>query len=231
MLELPVTAKLITTWLRDQRPANITGRGDLTVVVKDGEVYLRADQVEHLAGIPRWTHGETLLGDQWPLEFDGHPFYRLSDATARAEAEETDQASAFLTWLSETLSELLADESIAQAVAVPGFMGSYPVRRAARILSRDPGIAIGMHGLFEHMRLQGWIERADPHADWRITETGRLIGWLTTRDVLVPAPTKIGRRSYPQVYVTPKGLEQLRRTLHAVHLHAPPEPEPAPTLF
>lgn len=231
VLELPRTAKLIPTWQRDERPATVTGRGDLTIVLKDGGIYLHAAQFEALAGIPPWAQGETLLGDDWPLELDGHPYYRLDDAIARAEAQETAQSAAFLAWLTKTMDELLTEEALEHAHTLPSFMGSYPVRRAAEILSRDPGIDIGMHGLFEHMRLQGWIERDDPHTDWRITTTGRLVDWLTIRDVLVPAPTKVGRRSYPQIYVTPGGLAQLRRTLHAINSNAPPEPEPAPTLF
>lgn len=222
MAVLNPTHRLIPRW---------EGHGNLTVHVVDGHVYLRADQVEQLAGIPPWTGGETLVDEEW-FEVDGHPCYSVEDAVARCEAHATDTAAAFLAWLDTTLEGLLADDVLELAHKPVGFTTSYTVSRAAKVLSRDPAIEIGMHGLFDHMRAQGWIHRDHPHSDWQLSKgTGPVMaGWLTIREVLVPAAGKIRRRMYSQIYITPHGLEQLRRTLHALN-ESPPPDTPAPTLF
>lgn len=210
------------------------GHGDLTIVIRDEHVYLRADQVERLAGIPPWAHGETLLGDTWPLELDGRPYYQLEDAVARCEAEATDAAAAFLAWLDEQLEQLLTDEVLDDAQRIPSVIGSHPVRVAARILDADPAVSIGQISLFAHLAVEGWIDR-DPQVapqdqDWRITPLARRHGWLTIRNVLIPAANRERRRTYEQIYVTPAGLAELRRTLHALHQTPPPE-APQPPLF
>lgn len=220
VVELARTVKLIPRW---------PGHGDLTIVTRDGRVYLRADQVEQLAGIPPWASGESLLGETWPLELDGNPYYDVDDAIARCETADTSMAAAFLTWLGDTLDQLLADDVLDLAQGIPGFIGSYPVRVAARILDDDPAISIGQNTLFAHMHHLGWIERT-PTGDWTLTPTSRRNGWLTIRDITVPAATKAHRRAYPQVYVTPAGLTELATTLHALSRPVPDTPAP-PTLF
>ena len=67
--------KLIPRW---------PGHGDLTIVVDGDRTYLRADDVERLAQVPAWSEGETILGEEWPEELDGVPFYTLEAATAKA---------------------------------------------------------------------------------------------------------------------------------------------------
>jgi hypothetical protein len=220
------TRKLIPRWF---------GHGDLTLVVDGDQVYARADQVEKLAGIPPWSTGETLLGDTWPLEIDGYPYYHLDDAIVRAEAVATPEATDFLRWLREQLPLILADEVLDIAQRIPPFIGSYPVSTAARLLSEDPAVVIGQNGLFAHMCQLGWIVRAitvTPDApDWHITDTARRNGWLTVRDVIVPAANRARRRVYPQIYVTPAGLTELARTLHALHPDRDPQTPPHPQLF
>lgn len=219
--ELAQTRKLIPRWI---------GHGDLTIVVDGVRVYVRADQVEQLAGIPPWSGGETLLGDTWALELDGQPYYELDDAIARCEAAHTDEAAAFLTWLRETLDELLTDEILDLAQRAPAFIGSYPIRIAARILSEDPAVSIGQHGLFAHLERLGWTERAGS-SDWTMTALARRNGWLTIRDVTIPAANRAHRRTYPQLHVTPAGLTELAVTLHALNPDREPERPPHPQLF
>lgn len=220
MTELAQTRKLIPRWI---------GHGDLTIVVDGTRVYSRADQVEQLAGIPPWSGGETLLGDTWARVIDGHPYYELDDAIARCEAAHTDQATDFLAWLRSALDELLTDEVLDLAQRAPGFIGSYPIRVAARILSDDPAVSIGQQGLFAHLERIGWTERAG--ADWTMTATARRNGWLTVRDVTIPAANRAHRRTYPQLHVTPAGLTALAETLHALRPDREPERPPHPQLF
>lgn len=218
--EVATTRTLIPRW---------HGHGDLTIVLDGARVYVRADQVEDLAGIPPWSGGETLLGDTWPLERDGRPYYELDDAIARCEAAHTDQAGEFLTWLRVTLDELLTDEVLDLAHRLPGFIGAHSIRTAARLLSDDPAIHIGQQGLFALLEQLGWIERGG--ADWAMTVIPRRNGWLTVRDVTIPAANRAHRRTYPQLHVTPAGLLELARTLHAYTPARETPAEPHPTLF
>ena len=201
--------------------------GDLTLLVHDGAVYARADQLEHLAHLTPWASGETLLDTTWPLELNGHAYYHLEDAIARCEADGSTHATDFLTWLRATLPELINDDVLDQAQYIPGFIGSHPVRVAARILSDDPTISIGRTALFAHMHHHGWIDRTNDH--WTITTRARRNGWLTIRDVILPT-VATARRTYPQIYITPAGLTELRRTLGALH-PTPADTPPAITLF
>lgn len=217
VVELAPTHKLLPRW---------SGHGDLHIVIETDRVFVRSDQAEQLAGIPPWGRGETLLDDHW-FEHNGNQYYPLEDAIARCETEETALAASFLAWLNETLEQLLNEDVLDMAQGVPSFIGSYPVDRAASILDRDPAISIGRTSLFAHMHLEGWLTRRD---DWEISTVARRNGWLTTRNVTVPAPTRSGRRAYPQIYVTPAGLTELRRTLHALNSSPPPDDD-HPSLF
>lgn len=201
-------------------------RGDLYIAIERDTVYYRADQFEHLAGLPAWSTGDTLIDEQWPLIIDGHEYYRDSVAIARAEAADTDTAAAFLAWLQTEIPELLADDTIALAAGLRGFLDAHTVTAAARILDRDPAISIGRDTLFAHMQIEGWVVR-DEDNRWAPTALARKQGWLTIRRVAI-APG----HTYPQVYVTPSGLLELRRTLHALHdSSAPPPPSSHPPLF
>ncbi|WP_439593988.1 phage antirepressor KilAC domain-containing protein [Microbacterium sp.] len=219
MVELAPTRQLIPRWL---------GHGNLHILVERDRVFVRADQVEQLAGIPPWGRGEQLLDDDW-FEHAGNPYYPLEDAVSRCEFEGTATAAAFLEWLSDTVDELLIDEVLDQAQHIPGFIGSHPVRRAAELLDADPAISIGRTSLFAHMHHIGWIDREA--GDWQMTTLARRNGWLTLRDVTIPAANRQRRRTYPQIYVTPAGLAELRRTLHALNTHAPVPATTQATLF
>lgn len=202
-------------------------RGDLWVFVDAGAMYLRADQVETLAGIPPWSGGELLIDlDEWAT-VDGHACYPVEVAIARCESAATPSAAAFLDWLRVVL-EQVDDDALDQAQVIPGFIGSYPVGVAARRLSEDPEISIGRRGLFAFMHDAGWLTRGGADADWRVTHLARRNGWLTTRDVPVRGRAS---RSYPQTYITPAGLAELQRLLTVGRRRSPPDPARPPTLF
>ncbi len=201
--------------------------GDLWLFVDNGAMFLRADQVEQLAGIPPWSGGESLLDiDDWAM-LDGHACYPVDVAVARCETAATSQSAAFLAWLSGIL-EVVDDDHLDKAQAVPGFMGSFPVDAAARRLSTDPDIEIGRRALFAFMSDLGWLRRGGVDDDWEVTHLARRNGWLTIRNVLVRGR---GRRSYPQPYVTPDGLTELSRQLKELRHRSPPPPDLHPTLF
>lgn len=201
------------------------GAGDLWVFVDGGAMYLRADQVEAIAGIPPWSTGELLVDvDTWET-IDGHVCYPVEAAIARCEAAATPAASRFLAWLREILTST-DDDALDKAQLVPSFIGSHPVHVAARILSEDPEITIGRDGLFAFMHEAGWLNREG--GDWAVTHTARRNGWLTVRNVPVPGR---GRVPYPQTYITPAGLVELQQRLTAGRRHSPPEPTQHPTLF
>ncbi|MCC2031803.1 phage antirepressor KilAC domain-containing protein [Microbacterium allomyrinae] len=224
--ELAPTRKLIHRWAR---------QGDLYIATVGDRVYARADQVERLAEISPWSGGETLFGDTWPLVLEGFPYYDLDDAIARCESAGTPRAAAFLEWLTDTLAPMLTDEVLDLAQRVPSFIGSHPVNIAARLLSEDPAVQIGRAGLFAHMHQLGWILRtvgkAAQHSDWHIAQAARRAGWLTVRDVTIPATNREHRRTYSQIHVTPAGLTELARTLHALHPDRDTAAPPHPQLF
>jgi hypothetical protein len=200
------------------------GHGDLTIRVTDGVVYVHAGQLEQLAQISPWTGEEQLFPTDWHTH-KGDAYYTLEEAVARLEATGTPQTRDLLTWLRTTVEDILTDEVLDRAYQLPSFMGSQPVALAASLLS-TPTVPLGRKTLFAHMHHLGWITRHD--GDWELTTLARRSGWLTIRDVSIPAATKTGKRTYPQIYVTPAGLEELATTLG----HAPPVPHPPPpTLF
>lgn len=185
-------------------------RGDLVVLVDGDQVLLRAADVEHLAGLPPWSGGETLIDEHW-IVIDDHEYYDHDTAIARAQAAGTPAATDFLTWLEPTLEQLLTDDVLTAATPTTSFLAAHSVRTAARLLSDTPGIDIGQQGLFHLMHELGWTTRTG--ADWEITPTAHRAGWLTTRTVPVPAATRTRSRPYPQIHVTADGIDQLRTAL------------------
>jgi hypothetical protein len=205
-----------------------TGHGDLTIKVNSRDtVYLRADQVEALAALTAWSTGEQLFDADWHL-IEEQPYYTLDMAIARCELDGADAAAAFLSWLDEQLQTLLVDDVVDQGARVPSFIGSHPVAKAAEILDRDPQISIGQKRLFRHLEHLAWIQRGTAAEPWQPTQYALRNGWVTIRNV----PLEVGRTTsmYPQVYVTPTGMTELRVALRA--LNAPTEPPTDhPTLF
>lgn len=206
VVELAQPRKLLPRW---------SGHGDLTIVIDGAYTYLRADQVEQLAGIPPWGEGETVLPDEWPLDVAGIPFYSMDDAVRKCEQHGTALALEFVTWLREFLAGV-DDEALELAHRVVPFVEAFTVSNAAAILDADPAISMGRARLFAHLEQLGWIERSSPAHDWVITRRPHDRDWLVLRPVRVPAPTRSGWRDYPQVHVTAAGIAELRRTLYAV---------------
>lgn len=199
-------------------------RGDLWIYVDAGLMLLRTDQLEALAGIPPWSGDEVLFADDAWSTVDGHVCTPIEHAIARCESAGSASAGEFLAWLGGVLGQV-DDDILDKAQQLPGFIGSHPVRIAARRLSEDPAFAIGRDGLFAFMSAQGWLVRGEDA--WEVTHLARRNGWLTVRQVPVPGR---GRRTYTQTYVTPAGLAELRELLaESRRRHAPPVLPP--TLF
>ncbi|WP_221585584.1 phage antirepressor KilAC domain-containing protein [Microbacterium sp. G2-8] len=206
-----------------QEPVRIIARwishGDLSIVVDGDYVYLRADQLEQLADVPAWSSGETIVGDEWPADLDGVPFYTLDAAVAKVnEHAGRETPRQFLAWLNVELPNLLEPRVVEAARGDVSFVGAYPVASAARHLDRHPEISMGRDRLFAYLEHHGWIERIDDA--WAPTTMSRSRGWVTVRRIPHPDPSRRGRALYGQIYITPSGLEQLRDELT-------PEPIPA----
>lgn len=216
VLELAQPRKLRPRW---------HGHGNLLIVVDGAYTYLRAEDVEHLAGIPTWGEGDTVLGDEWPLDLDGMHFYLLADALRRCEQHGTRGAADFTTWLLDFLAGV--DDAVLELAHQPvPFTEALTVTQAARQLSADLGITLGRDQLFAHLDAFDWIGRNSPEHDWVIDPTAHRLDLLTLRTVIVPAPNRDRRRAYPQVHVTPRGLAELARRLTPT-----PTPPPTPPLF
>lgn len=92
--------------------------------------------------------------------------------------------------------------------------GDFSVADAAKILSRDPVIAVGERRMFAVLADQGWIYRQRGDGRWRVYQSAVERGWLSempsshyhprTGELVLDAP---------QVRVTVKGLHELHRRL------------------
>ncbi|WP_396645396.1 phage antirepressor KilAC domain-containing protein [Microbacterium sp.] len=212
VVELAQPRKLLSRW---------HGHGDLLIVIDGAYTYLRADDVEHLAGIPRWSTGDTVLGDEWPLDVAGVAFYLLDDAFRRCEQHGTLMAREFTAWLLEFLARV--DDTVLEEAHQPvPFTNAHTVTQAARALAESLRITLGRDQLFEQLDRLDWIGRNTPDDDWVITPFAHTRDLLTLRPVNVPASNRERRRRYLQIHVTPRGLDELRRLL------APAVPPPPP---
>lgn len=155
--------------------------------------------------------------------------YTLADAVAVLEHNPTHLTGELLEWMREQIPLAVADDVIDSAVGLEGFCSAYTVQQAAMILDRDPAVAIGRTRLFAHLERIGWARRGIAQ-HWEPTSLARRHHWLTIRTVSIRPGTK-ATTPYPQLYITPAGLDELRRTLHALNPDAPattPQPEPLP---
>lgn len=148
-----------------------------------------------------------------------------SMATARAEPSLADE---FVAWVAETTRALTEPDTAASARhPEPGVVelaagGTYSVRRAALILSRDPALDYGQNTLFTAMRDSlGWITR--DLGIWIPTDDAMRQGWLLRHRVKI----RTDRVTYPQVRVTDAGLRELHSRLGGI---ATLNLDPAPTL-
>lgn len=212
-------------------PLRWPAHGDLRILVDELDVFVAAsdlhalaefeDDYEHPTIRPRvtWARhaGETLI-----------EHYTLAEAMEVLDHTPTHQTGELLAWLREQLPLVLRDEVIDAAIGLEGFCDAFTVAQAALILDRDPAVSIGQRTLFQHLEHIGWAER-DFVGHWRPTRPAIRRHWLTIRDVIIRPRTRQAA-PYPQLYVTPAGLAELRKTLHALN-PAPldlPEPETLP---
>lgn len=151
--------------------------------------------------------------------------YTLADAVAVLQHNPTHQTGELLAWMREQIPAALADEVIDHAVGLESFCTAYTAQQAAMILDRDPAIAIGRTRLFGHLEQIGWARR-DEAGHWTPTSAARQHHRLTIRTVTIQAGTR-SAAPYPQLYITPDGLNELRHSLHALHTDTPATP-PAP---
>lgn len=93
--------------------------------------------------------------------------------------------------------------------------GDYEVADAAKVLSRDPSIAIGRQRLFAFMAAQGWIYRNHSTARWKAYQTQVDCGRLTEKlsKPFLHEPTGEMRVSDPTIRITTKGLAELHKRL------------------
>ncbi|NHI16833.1 phage antirepressor KilAC domain-containing protein [Microbacterium excoecariae] len=201
-MDLLQPIKLIPRW---------PGHGDLHVLVDGPYVYLDAADVERLAGIPAWEDGDTILADEWPHTIDGTPHYRLDAALAKVQRHaDVDTAAAFVTWLDETMPDLIDPRTVKAARRDAPLPEAITVAHAARELTAA-GLRLGRTGLFRYLAELGWLERAGDH--WSLTDLSRAAGWATVRRIKHPAPGKGRHAAYDQTYITPAGMTELRRQL------------------
>lgn len=151
-------------------------------------------------------------------------FYPLADALAVIDHAPTHVTGDMVEWLREQLPLVLRDEVIDATIGLEDFLTSYTVAQAARILDADPAVSIGQRSLFEHLSHIGWAQR-DLVGHWMPTRHATRQGLLTIRAIVIRPRTKQAA-PYPQLYVTPAGLAELRRTLHALHPTTPSAPPP-----
>jgi len=210
MAELVQPVTLVARWPH---------HGDLRVVVDGAYTYLRAADVEQLASIPAWGEGETIIGDEWPDELNGEPYYLLDKALTKLRRHlDEETAAEFVTWLDEALPDLIAPETVAAARKPTSFTRGVTVRHAARQLA-GAGIQLGRTGLFHAMHELGWTRRDGD--SWALTSLPLDREWAAVRQIRHPAPGKGRAASYDQIYILPAGLDEL-----VTQLAAPDQPIP-----
>lgn len=208
-------------------PVRWPHHGDLRVVVVDDEVYVAVADLTALAGID--------LDPVWPVQvaWAKNPdativlLYMLRDAARVLEDAGTEQAACLGEWMLSTVPEVLTAQEEDYATRLESFRTGHTVQQAAGILDRDPAVSIGRQSLFEHLQLIGWAERA-LDGTWQPTAAAIADHVVTIRMVTVRAGKTVA--PYPQLYITPAGLTELRRTLRALHPDAPTTPAPAEQL-
>lgn len=124
----------------------------------------------------------------------------------------------FIDWFEQLLTDQLAGDRLEQLVDAvkhpePGALAdkNYSVQKAARILSRDPLIDLGQRRLFEFMQGLGWIAR-DTAYIWIPSTDALKAGWLYRQHVRITTHKSL----YPQVRITPEGLQELHTRLGAL---------------
>lgn len=209
-------------------------RIDLRTIVVDDAVLFAAEDV--CAGLDVWVDHFTDWDDRKVLLFP-FPTQRLAgldvDLITADQVRAIDAARpmyapdpGFLDWFEGLLNEQLAGDRLGQLVDAvahpePGALAdtTYSVSRAARILSRDPLIDLGQRRLFEAMQGFGWIAR-DQTYTWIPSTEALRAGWLYRQHVRLTPHKAL----YPQVRITPTGLQELHTRLGALNALIVDEP-------
>lgn len=157
----------------------------------------------------KWVTAEVLPAIRRTGRYEAAPALPATYADALRELAATvEQSTALAQQLAITGPKAQAWEQLASAD------GDYSVADAAKILSRDPAIKAGAGRLFSILRDLGWIYRQGVDQRWRVYQTAVETGRLSELPASHYHP-KTGELVLdpPQVRVTVKGLEYLRRQL------------------
>ncbi|HEX6968734.1 MAG TPA: phage antirepressor KilAC domain-containing protein [Micromonosporaceae bacterium] len=206
---------------RDSIPViDSMGRSQQTIIISESGLYsliLRSRKPEAKA-FKRWITHEVLpairrtgryevarLGD--PLDEIEAANQRAMQAVAIARSER-ERAERVAAELAEAAPKARSWDTLASGD------GDFSVADAAKILSRDPVIAVGERRMFTVLADQGWIYRQRGDGRWRVYQSAVERGWLSempsshyhprTGELVLDAP---------QVRVTVKGLHELHRRL------------------
>ena len=212
----------------EQIPLRWVHHGDLRVLVDVDtlEAFVVADDLHVLAelDVDAGLHPTIRPSTTWAKR-PGAPLiehYTLADAVAVLEHNPTHQTSELLEWMRVQIPDVLRDDVIDHTVGLETFCTAYSVRQAAMILDRDPAVRLGRTRLFEQLERFGWTYR-DVANHWRPTALAIRHHLITVRDVTVLPGTRAAA-PYPQLMITPAGLTELRRLLHALHPETPATP-------
>ena len=203
---------------------------DVCAVIEAGQVTFVARDVLEAIGHDLGDYASDHSHDA-PTSFVDHATARTWSRTTIGQillaVDDLDPARAFLRWLDDQIETLevigldamerktrfgvghrpaaAAAEPEAAAPTIPEY---YSVAAAARVLSRDPGIGvIGRDALFEQLNKLAWVDRRGD--TWKPNRDLVVIGYLLTQSVQVPSRPD----SYPQVLITPFGIEALHKRL------------------
>ncbi|MDM4721120.1 phage antirepressor KilAC domain-containing protein [Micromonospora sp. WMMA1363] len=187
-----------------------SGQQDMTVISEAGlYVAILGSKVPGARAFKRWVTHEVLPAIRRTGRYDTTP--AIPQTYAEALQLAADQA------------RQIEDQAAKLAVAAPkaeswdtlaSADGDWSVRDAAKVLSRDPVIALGERRLFTILAQREWIFRQRGDGRWRAYQRAIDAGWLSE----LPASHYHPRSGElvldaPQVRVTTKGLHDLHRRL------------------
>lgn len=181
------------------------------VVINEAGLYsliLRSRKPEAKA-FKRWVTHEVLPAVRQTGRYESAP------ALPRTYADALRELAATVEEAERTKSELAIAAPKAQSWdTLASGDGDYAVADAAKILSRDPVIALGERRLFAVLSDQGWIYRQRADNRWRVYQVAVERGWLSEMPASHYHP-QTGELVLdpPQVRVKPKGLAELHRRL------------------
>lgn len=207
------TAEVIDSMGRTQQARTVSESGMYEVIFLSRKPDARA--------FKRWVTHEVLptirrTGQYAPTTTQPVPTsFAEALELAAAEVRRREAAEAHALAATRQVAALEAPAASWQALASSD--GDYSVEQAAKILSRDPHIEIGRDRLFELLRELRWVFRSREHGMRRpwaayqsAIQTGRLVHRARSHAHPHTGATVLDA---PQVRVTAKGLDDLRRHL------------------